>query len=72
MLFVFFVVFFDPQSAYNTRMNTPRKYKPLPIGESDFPTLISQGYYWVDKSRMIANIIDAPKVVLLPRPRRFG
>nr|VFJ72099.1 MAG: PD-(D/E)XK nuclease superfamily protein [Candidatus Kentron sp. FM]VFJ72260.1 MAG: PD-(D/E)XK nuclease superfamily protein [Candidatus Kentron sp. FM]VFK19257.1 MAG: PD-(D/E)XK nuclease superfamily protein [Candidatus Kentron sp. FM] len=44
-----------------------------PIGISDFPELIREGYAYVDKSLLIQSILDSPaKVLLLPRPRRFG
>lgn len=45
----------------------------LPIGISDFKTLIEGGRYFVDKSLFIKEVIDDPNLVLLfPRPRRFG
>ncbi len=45
----------------------------LPIGLSDFRKLRQGGYYFVDKSPFISDIIysDA-EIILLPRPRRFG
>jgi hypothetical protein len=48
----------------------PRK---LPIGRSDFKTVIEDGYYYVDKSLLIKEVLnDSAQVLLLPRPRRFG
>ncbi|PRX21219.1 PD-(D/E)XK nuclease superfamily protein [Orenia metallireducens] len=45
----------------------------LPIGVSDFKEIIENDYYYVDKSLLIKDIIDdGSKVILLPRPRRFG
>jgi len=45
----------------------------LPIGMSDFKELIEENYYYLDKSNFIAEVIDSSaKVLLLPRPRRFG
>lgn len=45
----------------------------LPIGLSDFKELREKNYYYVDKSLLIQEIINCPsKVLLLPRPRRFG
>ena len=42
-------------------------------GNDDFRKLRQNGGYFVDKSRLIAEIIHGPnQVVLLPRPRRFG
>jgi len=47
--------------------------KKLSIGRSDFKSLIEDGFYYVDKSLLIKEVIeDAADVVLLPRPRRFG
>jgi hypothetical protein len=45
----------------------------LPIGLSDFKEVREEGYYYVDKSLLIQEIINrSSKVILLPRPRRFG
>lgn len=46
----------------------------LPIGIDDFRTLREQGLTYVDKTHLICELIDRPgaRVVLLPRPRRFG
>jgi hypothetical protein len=47
--------------------------KSLPIGISDFEKLISENYYFVDKSLFIKEILDnKAEVTLIPRPRRFG
>ena len=45
--------------------------KLLPIGIENFKELIDKNYYYVDKTNLIANIINE-KVVLYTRPRRFG
>ncbi|MBT8419956.1 MAG: AAA family ATPase, partial [Gammaproteobacteria bacterium] len=53
-------------------MNIPASPKP-PIGLSHFPSLIREGYDYVDKSLLIQSVLDSPtRVLLLPRPRRFG
>lgn len=45
---------------------------PLPIGVSDYVELV-ENYYYVDKTLMIKEFLDArPKVSLFTRPRRFG
>ena len=45
----------------------------LPIGLSDFKEVREEGYYYVDKSLFIQEILNrSSKVILLPRPRRFG
>ncbi|HLP45815.1 MAG TPA: AAA family ATPase [Candidatus Kapabacteria bacterium] len=47
--------------------------KKLAVGESDFKEVISGNYYYVDKSLFIKDIIDrGNKIILIPRPRRFG
>ena len=50
-----------------------RKKKKLPIGISDFKEIIENNYYYFDKTKFIANILeDGSKVKLFTRPRRFG
>ncbi|MCP4104281.1 MAG: AAA family ATPase [Desulfobacteraceae bacterium] len=47
--------------------------KPLPVGFSDFRELRESGCYYIDKSLFIKEITEAwAKVLLIPRPRRFG
>ena len=47
--------------------------KSLPIGVSDFRKVIENGHYYVDKSKMIEDLLsEGSEVVLLTRPRRFG
>ena len=44
----------------------------LPIGQSDFREIIDGGFDFVDKSLFIPEILQGAKVILIPRPRRFG
>lgn len=47
--------------------------KGIPIGISDFKELIESNYYFIDKSLFIKTFLeDNAKVILIPRPRRFG
>ncbi|MHC6204505.1 AAA family ATPase, partial [Breznakiellaceae bacterium SP9] len=47
--------------------------KPLPVGVSFFDTVIEQGYYYVDKTLLIKEMLDKKASVnLFTRPRRFG
>ncbi len=49
--------------------------KPLPVGIQNFITVRNKGYYFVDKSMLIGQILDQfPEdgVFLYTRPRRFG
>ena len=45
----------------------------IPIGVYDFDELREGGFYYVDKSELISDIVnDLKKVFLFTRPRRFG
>lgn len=47
--------------------------KPLPVGVDDFAEIVRQGYYYVDKTMLIKQILELKgKVNLFTRPRRFG
>ncbi|MDF2925429.1 MAG: ATPase [Paenibacillaceae bacterium] len=47
--------------------------KLLPIGISDFRKVVEDGYYYVDKSPLIRELLDnGSEAILQPRPRRFG
>src|SRR5438045_3700862 len=43
------------------------------VGNSDYRRLREEGAYFVDKSRLILEVLgDSSDVIVLPRPRRFG
>lgn len=47
--------------------------KRISLGTSDFKEIIDRNYYFVDKTLIIKEFLeDSGKIVLLPRPRRFG
>ena len=47
--------------------------KALPIGVDDFREIMTEDYYYVDKTMLIKDILDMKgKVDLFTRPRRFG
>jgi hypothetical protein len=46
--------------------------KKLPIGKQDFPSLIGDGYLYVDKTEQIHRLLQAGPYLFLSRPRRFG
>ncbi len=49
------------------------EWTPLPIGVDNFKKLIEKGYYYVDKTLFIKDLIDMHgEVNLFTRPRRFG
>lgn len=48
-------------------------FRPLPIGIDSFREIIEQGYYYIDKTAFIKELLDMKeKVNLFTRPRRFG
>ncbi len=47
--------------------------KPLPVGVDSFEHLITRGYYFIDKTWFIKELLDKKgNVNLFTRPRRFG
>ena len=47
--------------------------KALPVGVENFEDIVKSGYYYVDKTMFIKEILDLKgKVNLFTRPRRFG
>ncbi|HBA49805.1 MAG TPA: hypothetical protein DCZ91_18815, partial [Lachnospiraceae bacterium] len=45
----------------------------LPIGIDDFEKIRTEGFYYVDKTEMIKELLDNwGEVNLFTRPRRFG
>ena len=50
-----------------------RNRKPLPIGVSDFKEIVENNYYYIDKTKLIEDILHyRAKVNLFTRPRRLG
>ncbi|MFN3956875.1 MAG: AAA family ATPase, partial [Tepidimonas ignava] len=50
-------------------MTTRRK---LPIGIQTLRDIRDGGYYYVDKTPLVAQLADSGKYYFLSRPRRFG
>ena len=46
--------------------------KKLPIGIQTFSEIIQEKYYYVDKTKVLSNLVEAGKYYFLSRPRRFG
>ncbi len=47
--------------------------RPIRLGQADFRRIREEGSYYVDKTGLVREVLDAPyTVLLLPRPRRFG
>ena len=50
-----------------------RDRKPLPVGVDDFEMLVTRGYYFIDKTNFMRDLLDMKgSVNLFTRPRRFG
>ena len=61
-----------PCFRYNAKLKSIVK-KKLEQGITDFKKFIDNDCYFVDKTRLIAHLIDHPSEVhLITRPRRFG
>lgn len=45
----------------------------LPVGIENFEEIITQGFYYIDKTKLIKELLNNwSKVNLFTRPRRFG
>ena len=45
----------------------------IPVGVSDFEKIRNGGFYYIDKSGLIAQILkEKAEMTLITRPRRFG
>jgi len=44
----------------------------LPIGIQDFATIRNEGFYYVDKTPLIRQLVEGGRHYFLSRPRRFG
>ena len=63
----------DSGKIAETSRGENMKHKPLPIGVEDFKRLVDNGYYFVDKTLMIKELLENKETVnLFTRPRRFG
>ena len=48
-------------------------HKPLPVGVENFEKMIAAGYFYIDKTLFIKELIEKKgEVNLFTRPRRFG
>ena len=47
--------------------------KKIPIGVEDFKKIVTENYYYIDKTKFIEDLLnDGTEVKLFCRPRRFG
>ncbi|MDR2611499.1 MAG: AAA family ATPase, partial [Deltaproteobacteria bacterium] len=48
------------------------KLRTLPIGKKDFRAIRDRDYVYVDKTRIIYDLVQTDMAYFLSRPRRFG
>ena len=46
--------------------------KKYPIGIQDFEKLRKEGYYYIDKTSYVYDLVEKGSYYFLSRPRRFG
>jgi hypothetical protein len=50
-----------------------KELRRIPVGDSDYKTIIEDDMYFVDKTLLIKEILETSgRVKLIHRPRRFG
>ena len=49
-----------------------QELKPLPISKSDITTLLTHDFLYIDKTKLIYEMVKLPASFFLSRPRRFG
>lgn len=48
-------------------------FRPIPIGVEFYKQMISEGYYYIDKTLLIRDLLEQKNIVtLFTRPRCFG
>ena len=53
-------------------MNQANSTKLIPYGMTDFPAIIRNNYYYVDKTEYIRQIEQTARFFFFVRPRRVG
>ncbi len=66
-----YVAFYPHYFSVPLQKNNLMENKKIPIGQSDFKTVVTERYY-IDKTLYIKEVIDADTSLLATRPRRFG
>ncbi len=65
-----------PAHLYRPRRTRRSAYlspmQRLPIGQQDFRAIRREGKLYIDKTEIIAELVEVAKFIFLSRPRRFG
>ena len=49
-----------------------QELKPLQVSKSDLPTIINNNFLYIDKTKLVYELVKLPNSFFLSRPRRFG
>ena len=64
---------FTPEISFGKERADMAEWKKLPIGLENFREVQKSGFYYVDKTKLIEQLLENwSKVNLFTRPRRFG
>lgn len=64
---------FTPEISFRREHADMAKWKKLPVGLENFQEIQKSGFYYVDKTKLIEQLLENwSKVNLFTRPRRFG
>lgn len=64
---------FTPEISFRREHADMAEWKKLPIGLENFQEIQKSGFYYVDKTKLIEQLLENwSKVNLFTRPRRFG
>ena len=64
---------YDTKKDIIGRIEHMNKFKNLPVGVENFEDIRTNDYYYIDKSKLIEQLLaNKDKVTFFTRPRRFG
>ena len=64
---------FTPEISFRKEHADMAEWKKLPVGLENFQEIEKSGFYYVDKTKLIEQLLENwSKVNLFTRPRRFG
>ena len=64
---------FTPEISFGEEHVDMAEWKKLPVGLENFQEIQKSGFYYVDKTKLIEQLLENwSKVTLCTRPRRFG
>ena len=68
-----FYITYDNIRTNNKGVSVIQQIRPIPTGVEFYKQMISEGYYYIDKTLLIRDLLaQKSTVTLFTRPRRFG